>query len=196
LALIVGDGHDADLLLRIVQDFYFQERDMRISRALQLKTAVAFAISAVCANSVAIASDIEMSLQMKSAKQRVNVNHTEEQPSSTKPQPRPVFTSEKNEALLVSWKVTNVSKQETFQDVLIYCVVVSELKPGQETPPKLKDPVHESAITMDFKPGSSATGTFSLMIDRPGTYLVRVETRNMLDKHGHEHNAALDLVRK
>ena len=169
---------------------------MRISRALHLKTSVVLAILVVCPNSAAIASDIEMWLQVRSAKQRVSTKHTEEQPSPTKPQPRPVFTSEEHEELLVSWKATNVSKHETFQDVLIQCVVVSELKPGPTTMPRLKDPVQESALTMDFKPGSSATETFSLKIDRPGTYLVRVETRNMLDKHGHEYFAELDLVRK
>ena len=49
---------------------------------------------------------------------------------------------------------------------------------------------------MDFKPGNSASGTFSLAIDQPGTYLVRVETRNLLDQHGHDYYVAIDLVRK
>jgi hypothetical protein len=49
---------------------------------------------------------------------------------------------------------------------------------------------------MDFKPGDSATGEFSLKIDEPGTYLVRVETQNMLDKYDHECYVALDLVRQ
>jgi hypothetical protein len=169
---------------------------MRTSHALQLKTSIVLAIFAVYPNSVAIASDFELWLQVKSAKQRISTNHTDEQPSSTKPPQRPVFTSEEHEILFVSWKATNVGDHETFRDVLIYCVVVSEPKPGHATVPPLKDPVQESALTMDFKPGSKASGTFSLVIDQPGTYLVRVETRNMLDKHGHEHYAALDLVRK
>ncbi len=169
---------------------------MGIIPALQLKTSVVLAISVVCSNSAAIAADIEMSLQVRSATQRVSTKHTEEQPSPTKPQPWPVFTSEEHEDLLVSWNATNVSEHDTFQDVLIHCVIVAELEPGQSTTPGLKDPVKESALTMDFKPGSSASETFSLQIDRPGTYLVRVETRSMLDKHGHEYFAALKLVRK
>ncbi len=148
--------------------------------------------------SVAIASDMELSLQVKSAKQRVSTKHTEEEPSPTKPEPRQVFTSNQQENLLISWKATNVGKQETFEDVLIHCVVVAEKELGQRAMPSLKDndPLQESALTMDFKPGGSASGEFSLVIDKPGIYLIRVETRNMLGKHGHEHYAALDLVRK
>ena len=58
----------------------------------------------------------------------------------------------------------------------------------------LKDPLQESALWMDFKPGSMATGKFSVAIAEPGAYLLRVETREMLATHGHEHYAALDLI--
>jgi len=145
---------------------------------------------------MAVASGLEILLQVRSAKQRVKTTHTELQPSATKPQPRPVLTCGEHENLLVSWKATNTSEKETLQDVIIHCVVVAEQAAGQAKVPPLKDPVQESALTMDFKPGSSATGTFSLVIDRPGAYMVRVETRNMLEKYGHEYYAALDLVRK
>ena len=169
---------------------------MGIFRQQRLKAPVALAIHLACLGSAAIAADFEMSLEVKSAMQQVSAKPTEEQPSAAKPHPRPVFTSESKETLLVSWKATNNAKQATFQDVLIHCFVVAEKEPGQASMPNLKDPVQESALTMDFKPGDSATGEFSLMIDKPGAYLVRIETQNVLDKHGHEHYAALDLVRK
>ena len=169
---------------------------MAIFRHLCLNASVAFTFSLAGFGSAAIASDFEISLQVKSATQRVSTKSTEEQPSPTKPHPRPVFTTESKETLLVSWTATNNAKQATFQDVLIHCLVVAEKEPGQAGLPNLKDAVQESALTMDFKPGDSATGEFSLVIDEPGTYLVRVETQNMLDKYGHEHYAALDLVRK
>ena len=169
---------------------------MNVSRAVRLKASLVLAILAVCPTSVVIAADIEMSLQVRSAKQLVSTKHTEEQPATTKPKPRPVLTIRENEDQFVSWEATNASKHDTFRDVLIYCVVVSEREVGQVTMPPLKDPVQESALTMDFKPGSSASGTFSLMIDQPGTYLVRVETRNLLEQHGHDYYVAIDLVRK
>ncbi len=169
---------------------------MAIFRQLRLKAPVVLAFHLACLCSAAIASDFEISLQVKSATQQVSTNSTEEQPSPAKPHPRPVFTSESKETLLVSWKATNNAKHATFQDVLIHCLVVAEKEPGQAGLPSLKDPVQESALTMDFKPGDSATGELSLTIDKPGTYLVRIETQNVLDKYGHEHYAALDLVRK
>lgn len=169
---------------------------MKVRRALHLKTSIILTILMVRPTTVVSASDIEMSLQVRSAKQRVSTTHTEEQPCPTKPKPRPVLTSGEHEELLVSWKATNTSKHDTFRDVLIYCTVVSELAAGQATKPKLKDPVQESALTMDFKRGSSASGTFSLMIDRPGKYIVRVETRNLFEMLGHEYYVAMDLVRK
>jgi hypothetical protein len=165
-------------------------------RHLRLKAAVVLAFPLAFLASTVIASDIEMSLQVKSAKQRVSVKHTEEQPSPKKPPPRPVFASKSNETLLVSWTATNSGKKATFEDVVIHCVVVAEKEPGQAVLPSLKDTVQESALTMDFKPGDSATGQFSLVIDQPGTYLVWVETRNMFEKHNHEHYVALDLVCK
>lgn len=169
---------------------------MGIFRQLRLKTPVALALQLACLGSAAIASGFDMSVQVKSATQQVSAKYAEEQPSATKPHPRPVFTSESKETLLVSWKATNNAKQATFQDVLIHCFVVAEKEPGQASLPNLKDAVQESALTMDFKPGDSATGEFSLMVDKPGAYLVRIETQNVPDSHGHEHYAALDLVRK
>jgi hypothetical protein len=169
---------------------------MNVSGAVRLKASLILAILAVCPASVAIAADLEMSLQVRSAKQRVGTKRTEEDPSTTKPKPRPVLTIRENEDLFVSWEATNVSKHDTYRDVLIHCVVVSERAAGQVTMPSLKEPVQESALTMDFKPGGRASGTFSLLIDQPGTYLVRVETRNLLEQHGHDYYVAIDLVRK
>ncbi|MEX2188950.1 MAG: hypothetical protein WD875_19235 [Pirellulales bacterium] len=169
---------------------------MKTRRVSHLIATVVVAVSMASLTSAAVASDIEISLEVKSAKQRVSANRTEEAPSPQKAAARPVFTGKAGEDLVVSWKVTNVGKQDTFKDVLIHCVVVAEKEPGQATVPDLKDAVQESALTMDFAPGGSATGEFSLSIDQPGAYLVRVETLNMRDAHGHEHYAALDLVRK
>jgi hypothetical protein len=166
---------------------------VKIPSIPRLKAAALFLVT-LYFTSAAIASDMEISIEVKAGTQRVKTTHTEIQPSRNKPQPRPVCTIKAREDLAVSWKATNVGKRETFKDVMIHCVVVAEKEPGQLTMPSLKDPVQESALIMDFKPGGSATGKFSLAIDEPGAYLLRVETREMLSTHGHEHYAALDLV--
>ena len=167
---------------------------MKFPRPRLSRTAVALPVALACLSSGAIASDMEISIEVKAARQRARTTHTEIQPSSKKPQPRPVCTVKAHEDFVVSWKATNTGKRETFKDVIIHCVVVAEKEPGQATVPPLKDPAQESALTMDFKPGVSAAGKFSLTIDEPGAYLLRVETREMLPTHGHEHYAALDLI--
>jgi hypothetical protein len=133
---------------------------------------------------------------VKSAAQQLSTKFTELQPSPTRPHPRPVLTADANATLLISWKAVNGATQTTFQDVLIHCLVVAEKKPGQAAVPDLKNPEQESALTMDFKPHDSATAEFSLKLDTPGAYLVRVETQNMADKYGHEYYAAMDLICK
>lgn len=167
-----------------------------IFRHVRGKAVVVFACHLAYFASAVDASDFEVSLQVRSAEQRLSVKYTEEVPSPNKPHARPVFASNSGETVLVSWTVTNNARQDTFPDVLIQCLVVAEKEVGQAALPRLNDAAQVSALTMDFKPGDSATGEFSLAIDEPGTYLIRVETRNMLDQHGHEHYAALDLVRK
>lgn len=169
---------------------------MNFRRLVQRGAPLLVAIPLLCLTSGAAASDMELTLQVKAGEQVVSTERTYEQPSETKPQPRAVFTSRGAETLVVTWTVKNTGEEEKYEDVLIHCFVVREEEAGQENVPDLADPVQESALTMDFKPGGSASGEFSLIIDKPGAYLVRVETRNMLATHGHEHYAALDLVRE
>ncbi len=169
---------------------------MKILRRLPLTVAIVAAGCLAGVASDAFAADFEISLQVKSAATQQSTKLTETQPSSTRPRPRPVFSVDANETLLVSWKAVNNSQQTTFQDVLIHCVVVAEKEPGQAAMPDLKNPEQESALTMDFKPRDSSTGEFTLKIDRPGAYLVRVETQYMADKYGHDYYAALDLICK
>jgi hypothetical protein len=151
---------------------------------------IAWATSPIAAR----ASDIEISIEVQAGHRSVRSAHTEVEPSRKKPQARPVFTVKPHQDFVVTWKATNASKQETFKDVTIHCLVVAEKTPGQLTAPDLKDPIQESALWMDFKPGGNATGKFSLALAEPGAYLLRVETREMLATHGHEHYAALDIV--
>lgn len=155
---------------------------------------LAILIALTCTSPRVFASDMEISIEVKAGGQRVRTTQTEIQPSPKKPHPRPTCTVKAHQDFVVSWKATNSSKRETFKDVTIHCVVVAEKEPGETTMPHLRDPVQESALWMDFKPGGSATGKFALAIEEPGAYLLRVETREMLKTHGHEHFAALDLI--
>ncbi len=163
---------------------------------MYLKAPLVFAIHLALFATAAMASDFQMSLHVKSAAQQASSKFTEEQPSSSKPRPRSVFTTTPKETLKISWSATNTTKQTTFQDVLIHCVLVAEKEAGQLGVPSLKDPEQESAVTLDFKPGDVAKGEFSIKLAKPGVYLLRLETQNVLGKHDHDYYAELDLVCK
>ena len=172
---------------------------LHLGRIVSSILAVQFALLA----SAAIAADLEMSLEVKSPQQKVGAKFTEQQPSSAQPHAEAVFTATAHEPLLVSWAATNKTAQTTFPDVLIHLLVAPVKAPAKNAAPGpksgaplAKDAVYESALTMDFAPGDRATGEFSLRLDMPGTYRVRIETRGLLGKYRHEYYAELKLVCK
>ena len=73
------------------------------------------------------------------------------------------------------WKVLRTA-HDTSTDVLIHCYVVRLDRSGQASPAlEPKRVVLESALTMDFPAGDSATATLPFRVDGPGVFLVRVE---------------------
>jgi len=77
--------------------------------------------------------------------------------------------------------------------VVVHFYIALEKKAGQHDLPDLNQDVFtETAFEMDFKPGGKAGQRSTFRIDKPGVYLVRVETRNT--QSDHEHFAAIDLV--
>ena len=78
---------------------------------------------------------------------------------------------------------------------MVHFYIARQGKVGQKPTPDLGAEgvlVLESAFDMDFKPGAKAGARSTLRIDKPGAYLVRVETRQTGSDH--EHFAAVDLV--
>jgi hypothetical protein len=113
-----------------------------------------------------------------------------------KPRARLVLDGASGKPFLIHWTLTSTASQETFKDVLVHFFIVKEEKAGQQAVPKLDKQVEaESALTMDFKPGDRAQGEQTLQIDKPGAYLVRLETVGAATGgDGHEYFAALDLI--
>ncbi len=71
-------------------------------------------------------------------------------------------------------------------------------KPGDPPPPPRefdKDAILQTALTMDFKPKDKTEGELSLQVDKPGTYLLRLETKGAaVGPDDHEHFATLDVI--
>jgi hypothetical protein len=112
--------------------------------------------------------------------------------------PRAILELPAGKPIVATWSFTCTDKKESFKDVVIHFFVVKEEKAGQAAVPKLdQGVVAENAMTMDFKPKDKARGGLNFQIDKPGTYLLRVETLGAsVGTEGHEHFAALDLVVK
>jgi hypothetical protein len=108
---------------------------------------------------------------------------------------RDVLMVKTGDAITVKWGLGNTDPKVAAKDVLVHFFVVKEEKTGQATVPKLtKDVAAESALTMDFQPQDKAEGAVTFAIDKPGAYLVRLETKGAAGKDGHEQFAAIDLL--
>ena len=107
--------------------------------------------------------------------------------------PRPVLRARVGEKVKVEWYFQNVYPHKTLKDVVVHFYIARQEKVGQKEIPRLGDDVvQETAFDMDFKPGARAGARGTVTFDRPGVFLIRVESRQTGSDH--EHFAALDLV--
>ena len=109
--------------------------------------------------------------------------------------PRPVLKVKAGQPIKIQWSLTNVYPNKTLPNVVVHFYIARERAPGQKPTPDLgieDNVVLETAFEMDFKPGAKAGARNTLRIDKPGAYLVRVESRQTGGDH--EHFAAVDLV--
>jgi len=109
--------------------------------------------------------------------------------------PRPVLKVKAGQPIKIQWMLTNVYPHKTLENVVVHFYVAKQGKVGQKPTPDLSvedNVVHETAMEMDFKPGAKAGARNTLKIDKPGSYLVRIETRQT--NSDHEHFAAVDIV--
>ena len=114
-------------------------------------------------------------------------------PPASGKNPRPLVRAKVNEPVKVQYVLTNIYPHKTLEDVVVHFFVVPQKKAGQKEVPAVgDDAVIETAFDMTFKPGSKAGQKSTFRVEKPGAYLVRVETRQT--KSDHEHFSAVDLV--
>ncbi len=124
--------------------------------------------------------------------------HAEKVALGVKTKPRGVLEVKAGTPVSVKWTMRNQDAKVTLPNVLVHSFVVKEEKAGQLTVPKLdRNVIAETALTMDFRPSDKNEGELQFTIDKPGVYLLRLETIGAaVGAEGHEHFAALDLVVK
>lgn len=124
--------------------------------------------------------------------------HAEVAAPSAKPKERGILTVAAGDNITVRWNVRNADAHTTFKDVVVHLFAVAESVTGEQAAPKLdKKVAAECALSMDFKPKDAARGDLSFTLNKPGSYLLRLETvGTAAGLTGHEYFTALDLVVK
>jgi hypothetical protein len=141
------------------------------------------------------ADHFTIDLEVKGSKTNRTV-HTETAVLGIKPKARAVLEIQAGDKITIKWVLNSTAPKDTIKDVLIHFYAVKIAKPGDPPPPKLdKDVLLETALTMDFKPKDKTEGELRLQVDKPGTYLLRLETIGAaVGADGHEYYATLDVV--
>ncbi len=157
--------------------------------------ALALAICVIAANpGPSRAEHAKISLDVSASGEQATAFVDQTPPEHGK-NPRPVIKARAGEPVKIQWTLTNIYPHKTLENVVVHFYVARQDKVGQKPTPDLgveANVVLESAFEMDFKPGAKAGARNTLRVDRPGVYLVRVESRQT--QSDHEHFAAVDLV--
>jgi hypothetical protein len=144
---------------------------------------------------VSAAEHAKITLDVSTSKYKETAFVDQTPPDSGK-NPRPVLHAKAGETIKVEWVFTNIYPHKTIENAILHFYVAKEAKVGQKELPDLGeksgDVVVETAFEMDFKPNGRAKGRHSFKVDKPGAYLVRLET--LKTDSDHEHFAAIDLV--
>ncbi len=149
----------------------------------------------LAASGASRADHFTIDLEVKGSKASRTV-HTETAGLGIKPKRRAILEIQAGDKIIIKWALSSTAPKDTIKDVLVHFYAVKIAKPGDSPPPKLdKDVLLETALTMDFKPKDKTEGELRLQVDKPGAYLLRLETIGAaVGADGHEHFANLDLV--
>ena len=143
-----------------------------------------------------LAGDFNVSLSVSDGQNSQTGKTENDPPKLREVVVRPSMESAFGKRCTASFKITNQFRS-AIKDVLVHFYVVRIDKLGQKPPPlEPNEVVIESAQTVDFDPKGSTSGELQFVCDRPGMYLVRIETSGIAEATGSENYAAIDLIVK
>ena len=165
---------------------------MTRSRIARITRSCAVLALLLCARS-ASAEHFEIDLSIDTGKEKIR-SSADTYPPAEGHHPRPVCHAKKGEPLTFQFFLTSNFPHDTIKGVIVRYFIRPQRKVGQsEIPDASDDSVTEGRIVMDFKPNTGRVGIRQpVHVDKPGAYLVRVETAN--SDSDHEHFSAIDLV--
>jgi hypothetical protein len=118
--------------------------------------------------------------------------HADEDPPVGGVNPRPLLRVKMGDPLVMQFFFTNTYPHSEIKDVAVRYFVVREEKAGQKKVPALdKDVFLQGRFGLNFKPKAKVGARVAFKLDKPGIYLLRVESVGT--KSDHEHFAAIDI---
>jgi hypothetical protein len=145
------------------------------------------------ASSTLRAEHFIIELTVKSAGDEATA-HSDTDPPPQGTKPRPLCHARAGEELTLQFFVTSNFPHNPLKHVNVRYYIYPEKEAGNKSPPEPGKPAElEGTFLLDFKPETGRVGLRQrLHIDKPGAYIVRVESEH--SDSDHEHFAAMDLV--
>lgn len=123
------------------------------------------------------AADLAATLEIKGLREQQKAVSASAGASHVRPA-QPLLETKADEPLTLRWTVRNTGRRSC-DDTLVHFLVVSKgSADARATSRHLpQSSVLEGALTMDFAPTNSASGTLALRIHDPGSYVARIEAK-------------------
>jgi hypothetical protein len=148
------------------------------------------------ASNTARADHFTIDLEVKAPKANKTV-HAETLGLGIKTKPRAVLEIQAGDTITIKWTLASAGT-DVVKDVQVQLFIVKIAKPGDPPPSPRdfdKEAILQTALTMDFKPKDKTEAELSQLVDKPGTYLLRLETKGAaVGSDDHEHFANLDVI--
>jgi hypothetical protein len=139
------------------------------------------------------AEHFDIVLSIKSSRGSAEA-HWDTSPPEGGRNPRQSVTAAVGEELLVEWSLRSEFPHGAMKRVRVRLFAAPETEIGQRNLPLPSVPrLFDNSFIADFLPHHSARGQLRFRVRKPGAYLVRLESEQTQEEHGHEHFAALDL---
>ena len=137
------------------------------------------------------AEHFDFTLTVENASERVEA-HSDDDPPAWGFNPRPILHGHAGETLHWQFFMTNAKPHDPFLQLKIRYYLAPEAKAGQKEPSAPgADPVIQGEFIVDLKYKDRVGLRQQFHVDKPGIYLLRVETSN--SHSDHEHFSAVDV---
>jgi hypothetical protein len=164
-----------------------------MKRRIGCVTAVVVVLGVFCWPQSGRAEHFDITLGVKTVEDEARAGWDTEPPVGGV-NPRPVAHARVGEPVQIEWLMRSAYPHGVMKQVSVHFFVVREDAAGQKSVPAKTVPrLVENEFVMDYRPDYAAKGYVEVVVPRPGTYLVRLESEHTEQEHGHEHFSAVDL---